>query len=303
MSRTPRPPALAGLHPALAFVLLATCVVAALAFERPAFVAVSLSASVACLVSVRGRAGLRTACALLPLALLVAAVNPLVNTRGATVLFTYASGRRYTLEALAYGAATGFSLMAMLLWFAAFSAVMTSDRLMYLFGRVAPALSTACVLVLRFVPRYGRKASRLSRARAGVGLARASGDRGPRTAALREGAATLGALATWALEDGVDTADSLRARGYGAARRTSYQRVSWRVRDSVYALAAALLLLACIVGAVRGAADVTYLPRIAVPAPNGALWVTLAAYTGFVSLPLVCAGEEALRWRRSRSSR
>ena len=68
------------------------------------------------------------------------AVNPLFNTYGATLLFTYFD-RPYTLEALYYGAALAAVFVHMLLWFGCYNAVLTSDKFTSLFGNLIPALS------------------------------------------------------------------------------------------------------------------------------------------------------------------
>ena len=84
--------------------------------------------------------------------LVVTLSAPLFNTQGATVLLRWWGGRPYTLEALALGASTGLMLVAMMLWFASFHLVMTSDKFTYLFGRAIPALSLVLTMVLRLVP-------------------------------------------------------------------------------------------------------------------------------------------------------
>lgn len=60
----------------------------------------------------------------------------------------------------------------MMLWFASFHLVMTSDKFTYLFGRAIPALSLVLTMVLRLVPSYRRKADALMTARACIGKAR-----------------------------------------------------------------------------------------------------------------------------------
>ena len=66
-------------------------------------------------------------------------------------------------------------LVAMMLWFASFHLVMTSDKFTYLFGRAIPALSLVLTMVLRLVPSYRRKADALMTARACIGKGPAEG--------------------------------------------------------------------------------------------------------------------------------
>ena len=51
-----------------------------------------------------------------------------------------------------YGLASAALLSATLLWFTCYNTVMTSDKFIYLFGRVIPALSLVLSMTMRFVP-------------------------------------------------------------------------------------------------------------------------------------------------------
>ena len=97
---------------------------------------------------------------------------------------------------------------------------MTSDKFTMLFGNLVPALSLLLVMVLRLIPGYFRKMRQITGSRESIG-------KGSRTDTyahrLTEGATVLSAMTSWALESGVTTADSMRGRGYGTARRTDFQ--------------------------------------------------------------------------------
>lgn len=87
----------------------------------------------------------------------------------------------------------------------------------------------------------------------------------------------LSALTGWALEGAVVTADSMRSRGYGAAKRTSFRLYRFRTADGAMALSFALLLLGLGAGAYFGWTAVEYTPRLSV-APLAAFpcWGLLA---------------------------
>ena len=72
---------------------------------------------------------------MLPLLLFTALLNPLFNHQGATVLFQLPNGSSITLEAVAYGGAAAGMLLAVVVWFRCFGAVITSDKFLYLFGQ------------------------------------------------------------------------------------------------------------------------------------------------------------------------
>ena len=83
-----------------------------------------------------------------------ALVNPAFNHEGATILTYLPSGNPLTLESILYGAAAAAMLAAVVTWFSCYTAVMTSDKFVYLFGRIIPALSLVLSMTLRFVPKF-----------------------------------------------------------------------------------------------------------------------------------------------------
>jgi energy-coupling factor transport system permease protein len=90
---------------------------------------------------------------MLPMLLLMAALNPAFNHQGVTILFYLKNGNPITLESILYGAAAACMFIAVILWFSCYNSVMTSDKFIYLFGRIIPSLSLILSMVLRFVPR------------------------------------------------------------------------------------------------------------------------------------------------------
>ena len=64
------------------------------------------------------------------------------------------NGNPLTLESILYGLAAGIMLVSVLNWFSCYQVVMTSDKFIYLFGKVIPAMSLIFSMVLRFVPKF-----------------------------------------------------------------------------------------------------------------------------------------------------
>lgn len=90
---------------------------------------------------------------LLPITIIVALINPLFNHSGVTILF-YMNNNPITLESIVYGIILGIVFISVIIGFSCFNKIMTSDKLMYLFGRFIPILSLMFSMTLRFVPRY-----------------------------------------------------------------------------------------------------------------------------------------------------
>jgi energy-coupling factor transport system permease protein len=119
-------------------------------------------------------------------------------------------------------------LIAVILWFSCYNAVMTSDKFVYLFGRIIPALSLVLSMTLRFVPKFAAQAKAVSEAQRCVGRDTRTGTLLQR---IKNGVTIISILVTWALENAIETADSMRGRGYGLPGRTAYSIYRFDERD------------------------------------------------------------------------
>ena len=149
---------LRGCHPAVSFSYFALVIACAMFFMHPLCLAPSLLGAGCCAAQLVGGRGLRQRIVwLLPMALLAALVNPAFVHQGATILTYCPSGNPLTLESILYGCASGVLLAAVVLWFVCVTDVITSDKVVYLFGRIIPALSLLLSMTLRFVPQFTRR--------------------------------------------------------------------------------------------------------------------------------------------------
>lgn len=276
----------------------AEAVVLTVVLFHPAYLILSLLCAGAYYALLRrGRCG-KTFAFLLGAMVLVAAVNPLFNTLGDTVLFA-PFGRPYTWEALCYGGCTGLMFAAVSLWFLCGGIVLTSDKFTSLFGSVIPSISLVLVMVLRLIPAYWRKGRQIAGARRCIGR---SGS-GTRKEKLQGGMAVLTALSGWALEGSVVTADSMRCRGYGSTnRRTTFQLYRFTARDAALTAIMLALLAAVIYAGVSGAAEAVFLSALDIAPLAGAVPILgLAAYGVLLLIPTFYSIREAILWRSLRS--
>ncbi len=277
-------------HPAVNFVFFLGAIGFGVVFQHPAYLLAGLVCSVAYYAQLFGRKTLRLILGMVPMFLLVSLLNPLLNTLGQTVLFTY-WGRPYTWEALAYGMALGTMFVVMIAWFGCYGRVLTSDKFVCLFGSRIPGLSLLLVMVLRLIPSFARKARQILTARASIG--KGASDAGSWRDKAAGGMVILSALTEWALEGSIVTADSMRSRGYGTAKRTSYQIYRMTGRD--WTVLILELLLAGAVLLSPGTAEfgeTILIPRLG--------W-GYAAYWAYLAIPVALNWKEEMQWRVFRS--
>ena len=281
-------------HPAVNFLFFVGAIGCGVVIQHPAYLLAGVVTGATYYLLLNGRRGTKMVLGLVPLFLFLTAINPLLNTYGRTTLFSL-FGRPYTLEALAYGAAVASVFVVMMLWFGCYNKVLTSDKFTALFGNLIPSISLLLVMVLRMVPSLMRKAAQIAGARKSIG--KGAGETADTKGKLNDGMTVLGALTSWALEGSVVTGDSMRARGYGAAKRSSFMIYRMTLTDW-FLFAAILILLALIIAAVcLGQMAATFTPEFQIaPVSWG-----IIPYTAYLLIPTVLHTKEAILWHISRS--
>lgn len=271
-------------HPLVNFVFFVGAIGFGVVIQHPAYILAGCLAAAGYYCLLKPRAAWKVLLGMVPAFLVLAAVNPVFNHEGERVLFTL-FGNPYTLEALYYGMAVGGIFVVMLLWFLCYCLVLTSDKFICLFGKLIPALSLLLTMVLRMIPNLIRKARQILGSRRSVGKGTAATGREK----LRSAATVVSALTDWALEGSIVTADSMRARGYGTAKRTNFRIYRLTGRD-ILLLAVMGLLSAAVL--ILGGTAASFTPAYSAD-PVG--W-GLAAYGAFLLIPVILHVKEAILW-------
>ena len=272
------------------------CFLAAAGFAMftadPIILALSLAGSVSFYVVRNGRKDLRSHLFFLVLFVLMSLINPLFNHNGVTVLFVM-NNNPVTLEALLYGIASSAMIVSVLYWFRSFTQIMTGDKLLYLFGSAAPKLSLILSMALRYIPLFGKQVKKTDAAQKALGLYKEDNvvDR------VRGGTRVFSVMVTWALENGIITADSMTARGYGIGRRTFFALYKFRKNDLALILITIGLLAAAAVGTGYGVIKFEYYPAITMAPVTAASVLTYAAYGLLALIPTIIEAEESIKWK------
>lgn len=231
------------MNPAAAFLYFVIAIITAAALFHPAVSIIALAGGLAYGIWLHGKKAVKFFMTFpLLIGLITVLVNGLFVHQGITPLF-YLGQNPVTKEALVYGICAALMMAAVLMWFYCMGIVMTSDKFIYIFGKIMPAASLMFSMTMRFVPRFTAQAGRISRARKAMGCS--DGEK------VQGGLKTMSIMTTWALENSIDTADSMKARGYGRPGRTAYRLFRWRSEDIVFLIASGSALTAAILGGIQ----------------------------------------------------
>lgn len=281
-------------HPAVNFLFFLGAIGCGVVIMHPGYLLISLLSGGVYYLLLHGRRGWRMLLSMIPLFMLLTGMNPLFNTYGQTVLFRL-WGRPYTLEAQLYGASLAAMFVNMTLWFGCYNQVLTGDKFTSLFADLAPALSLLLVMVLRLVPNFIRKIKAIAGAREAIGKGVA--ENASKKERLRSGLAVLGALTDWALEGSVVTGDSMRARGYGTAKRTSFMHYRWGRADVLVLCVQSILFILTVLAVLLRQTAAEFTPEVKIaPVSWG-----MAVYGCYLLIPTVLQIKETILWRISRS--
>jgi energy-coupling factor transport system permease protein len=275
---TPRSGPLQAASPGAAVAYLGALLVACFLYSSPVvLVSVGLAVAIAgCLAGARGAvgAGLRMGASL---ALLIAIVNPLVTSRGETVLarlgdWPLLGQVDVTAEALVAGVVLGLRAAVAILVFVVYSACVDPDRVLRALRPVAHRSALTATLASRLVPVAAGDAARLRDA---------SRLRGPAAAPVGR-AAMARRLLAGSLDRAVDVAATLELRGYGGGTRQRRWARSRSRHDGRFYAAGAIVLVAAIAGKALGADAFSEYPAVAIGAPPATLGLcALLILSGF----------------------
>ena len=196
---------------------------------------------------------------MLPMLIAASLLNPAFNHAGGTILTYLPDGNPLTMESIIYGISAAVMLVAVVCWFTCYNSVMTSDKFIYLFGRVIPAMSLIISMSLRFVPRFKAQIKTVANAQKCIGRDVTNGSVMSR---VKHGIRILSIMVTWSLENAVETADSMKSRGYGLPGRTAFSIYKMNNRDKkalIFISAASAYILA---GALQGGLYYRYFPTV-----------------------------------------
>ncbi len=230
----------------------------------------------------------------LPMFLLTAFMNPAFSHEGMTILLYFPSGNPLTLESLLYGLSAGTMLATVLLWFFNFNRVVTSDKFIYLFGRIIPAMSLVLSMTLRFIPKFKAQLSSVVDAQKSMGREVAKGSLWHR---MKIAVTVLSIMVTWALENAIETADSMKSRGYGLKGRTAFSIYRMDDRDKMVLMFLGFCGLYLLAGRISNAFGFLYFPRLRYVSINAATLSFQFVFFCFCIMPVVLNRAEERKWK------
>ncbi|WP_294463788.1 energy-coupling factor transporter transmembrane component T [uncultured Anaerofustis sp.] len=262
-------------------------------FMHPAVLFISFISSFSYSLYLGGAKSLKfSAGVLLPLLIFIIILNPLINHQGSTILF-YINNKMITKEAIYYGFFAGFMIIDMFLIFSSFNKIMTGDKIVYLFKGTIPKLSLMFSMTLRFIPRYKEEFNKIKASQKCIGEGLDDGNIFDR---IRHGVNIISALITFALEDGIDSANTMVARGYELKGKSSYKNEKFTNVDKVLLIFMMIIIVILIMGIYNNAFHIIFFSDFSFTSIGGSNIIYFISYLIFAFIPLLIEIKEEIVW-------
>lgn len=226
----------------------------------------------------------------IPTVVLLTVINPLLSAAGSTYVMHIGPIMIYA-EALLYGFCAGLVLITTILWFENAAVVISADRILTLFNGKAPTVVLAISMTVRLVPLLVRRGKEVADVRKVAGIDKGKGFK----ARITHAADQVGALVGWSLADSIETADSMRARGWGSGMsRSCWEDQPLSVKDGLASGVMAIILLVCIFLAWVACSQFSFYPQVS----TLVVWWGYIPYGAYMLIPAFLDCLERIAWAK-----
>lgn len=284
-------------HPVVLFIFFVAVIGMTMFFMHPIYLVITLFAAICLNITIRSERFWQDWKLYGPLFFIMAIINPLISHNGQLVLI-YVNGNAITVEAIIYGVAMAVMIIAMMIWFSSYNEVMTSDKFLYLFGKVSPALALTISISMRLVPRFTHQLKQITGAQKTIGMDYSTGSLCHRVKCIVR---ILSILITWALDNAIDTADSMKARGYGVKKRSTFSIFIFENRDKQLLIVMGILIGINLGAVFYGATTFYFYPTFSKVSLDIHTLLLYSSYFLLLMIPIIIEIEEGLKWRNLKS--
>lgn len=227
----------------------------------------------------------------IPLMILISITNPLFSHNGETPLF-FMNGNAITLEAIMYGVNISIMIVSVMIWFKTYSIIMTSDKFVFLFGKVIPKISLILSMALKFIPVLKRQSQKINKSQKALGIYSTESYIDRLLFSMRN----ISSLIGWSMENAVNISQSMQARGYGLKGHTSYSDYHFKLRDYILLIFCFILFVTVIIGMAMGYTRFSFYPYITNLNMNIYAIITYMSFTILAFIPFFIEIGENIRW-------
>lgn len=269
-------------HPAISFLFFSTVIAFTIWLRHPVFLIISFVAAIITSVKLSGKKALIFDLVLLPVLAVFVVLFASYHHFGMTVLAQWEAGNPITLESILYSLTIGLCAGGVIVWMSCVHAVVTTDHVVYLFGRISPKLSLFVSVLLRAVPRVKTQYRKIALAQQAIGRGSNQGNPAQRVLHFFR---ILSILVTWMIESFIYSSESMKSRGYTLKGRTAYSMYRFDKRDRLLVLVLFVGILFTVMGGLLDQAAYQFDPILVSTPVTGVTWVFYGVFLLYCLFP------------------
>ena len=187
-------------------------------------------------------------------------------------------------------------MAAIILWFACYQKVMTNDKFLYLFGEIAPSSALLITMAWNYIPDLTKKMKEIRDSQ--KMLKGTEEERGWKQILSRtkDALQTVTVLLGWSLENVVEQADSMKARGYGLRKRTTFHLFRFEQKDIFFSGIVGVIVIFCFVLRGMGCMTMEFYPQIQSGGSKKANSLFLVLFLILLGIPGLIQWKEEKAW-------
>lgn len=222
--------------------------------------------------------------------ILIAVVNLLFAHRGETILF-FMNDNPITYESGMFGIALACMILSIAFWSKSYIDLVSTDKIIYLFGSIIPRLAIFVSMVFRFMPMFKKQLKKVNQAQKTLGFYTSDSITDRVIGGIRVFKSTF----ISELELFFSKTDAMKARGYGLKGRTNFSIFKWQIRDIIIGIFIILLVGVTVGG--RHAFYFYYDPVVADVEISYAAFFQYVCVFLLMIIPSIIEVKENLQWR------
>lgn len=287
-------------HPAVNFIYFVSVIAGMILFQHPVFLLISFTC--AFVYSIKRNKGKAVIFNLLmiPLIIAYALYYSTYHHFGMTVINLNRIGNRMTLESLIYGGVLGMIITGVMIWFSCVYSIFTTDKVVYLFGKLSPRLSLFLAISLRMVPRIKKEAQKINMAQQGMGRGI---NQGPWYRRIGNALRIFSMLLTWLIDSLTTCSESMQNRGSTLRGRTAFSIYRFDNRDRAYVIMQFVFLTITLMGLLLQQTNIVYDPQIVMNPITSMSWVFFLGYAALCLMPLALELWTEFCFRKARNQK
>ena len=245
------------IHPAIFIVYFLILIIFAFLFNNPYYV-ITYGILILTLIALQGSISeiKSTTKVFLPVILFITLLNTIFTHVGDTHIYIFGS-YYVTFEALVYGVIMAVTFFLVTLTFIAYNTYVSYQDMLYVFSKKYPNLSMIIIMSLRFVPLIQKRSNELLE----LSKLKNRNEDLKFTEKTSELIQNLGLVVSWSLEEAMQSASSMKSRGYNIAKRTSYLRYDFNKIDVLLTVLILVTATISVYGLYNGVGSIMIYPK------------------------------------------